>query len=118
MFVARLGPDGRSDATYGATGIARGPIGPPERVTLLLASARGGVLVGGVTGTRYAATAVLSSFDAHGALDPTFGDHGMLHGEDAPVVVSSGTVDAHGRVVAVGTASAGALALRWTPPGG
>lgn len=75
-FVARLNPDGTSDATFGANGVVR--FGPKAVIAavLVLLQDDGKILIGADGGRSNAGQEVLR-LNTDGTLDPTFGTGGI-----------------------------------------
>jgi uncharacterized delta-60 repeat protein len=103
--LARLDDDGDADPTFGTGGVASLDIGPAgASATLvdhrLLPDGRIVVLVQANSGSG-TAVLVLARYDAHGVLDPTFGDGGTV--EVAPATGAALARQPDGKLVVNGT---------------
>jgi uncharacterized delta-60 repeat protein len=107
FILARLKPDGSLDPTFGSgDGIVTTGLPTPERVSSLITLADGSLLLSG-EGSGGSSMVVAARYTPDGAIDPRFGDAGILAAQ--PVAHSDDRVNAvlagpGGDVVATGTA--------------
>jgi uncharacterized delta-60 repeat protein len=74
--LARYNPDGNLDSTFGSAGngMVETDLGGYDHAFDVIASANGGLIVGGTLDGRCA----LAGYNANGALNANFGDHGLV----------------------------------------
>lgn len=121
--VARFNADGSVDSGFGNGGLAIADItGSYDMAVAIALDDDGRIVVGGDTSAEVFGIG-LARFDGDGALDPTFGQGGMVASEVGPESwLTDLAIDQHGRIVAVGGTTADSLdydaaVLRYTAHG-
>jgi uncharacterized delta-60 repeat protein len=92
MTIARYNADGSLDTSFGSGGIVTTPVGYAARIEALALQPDGKIVTGGVAGdTAYGDRhPALARYGTDGALDSTFGSHGIVKTTIDPSGNSSG----------------------------
>ncbi len=104
----RLTTNGVLDAVFGEAGIARVEVGGIARLEQVLLLPDGRSIMAGTRGSGSSSRWILTGQSSVGALDPSFGDDGMVvagpppGGGDLGAIVTDSMLDSSGRIVLVG----------------
>jgi uncharacterized delta-60 repeat protein len=129
--IARYGPDGALDSSFGENGVVTGQASGLSEANTVAIQADGAILVGGVVGATGAPDEArggkfgLARYLPNGTLDPSFGISGVVRtefcSEPAAGTVNDLAIQADGSIVAVGSIRCGenrSLAMaRYLPDG-
>lgn len=129
--IARYGPEGAPDSSFGTDGVLTGQASGLSEANAVAIQPDGGILVGGVVGATGAPGEArggkfgLARYLPNGALDPSFGNAGVVRtefcSEPAAGTVNDLAIQPDGRIVTVGSVRCGenrSLAVaRYLPDG-
>ena len=108
--LARYGPDGDLDPSFGSSGVVRGPSGGAYAIAL---QPDGKIVLGGrrfIEERGHRAYITIARYEPNGALDPGFGEAGVMTGPEGSV--SGLAIQPDGKIVAAGSAEFGIELLR------
>jgi uncharacterized delta-60 repeat protein len=125
FYLARYGPSGTTDASFGSNGVVTTDVGPgANSANAVLIDPSGRIVAGGFTYECGAFSCshdfALARYEHDGTLDTSFGSGGTVTsdvGSGAIDLISSVALDAGGSVVAAGTSGEAFAVARYTPDG-